>query len=152
MVCNSTRQAGSPTQHDSHIYTQVGYDHDGHLLRPSPHMSLVVDLVAEEPNAWKCGTEKTHSCHTGIKWCLYRMPRVHQSTERIYAYPAWTKRKLVSNYTIFLHAKYYYLHSCTGNSSNHEPPCSGVLIVWRDPLYGAHILKLENEKESKHRD
>jgi hypothetical protein len=50
-VCNPTRQAGTPTQHGSHIYTQVGCRYDGYLLRPSLHLSLAVDLVAEEPNA-----------------------------------------------------------------------------------------------------
>jgi hypothetical protein len=51
MVCNPTRQSGSPTQHGSHIYMQVGYRHDRYLLHPSPHLSLVVDLVMGEPNA-----------------------------------------------------------------------------------------------------
>jgi hypothetical protein len=51
MVCNPIWQAGSPTQHGSHIYTQVGCGHDGYLLRPSPHLSLAVDLVMEEPTA-----------------------------------------------------------------------------------------------------
>jgi hypothetical protein len=49
-VCNPTLETDSPTQHGSHICTQVGCGHDGYLLRPSPHLSLVVDLVAEEPN------------------------------------------------------------------------------------------------------
>jgi hypothetical protein len=93
MVCNPTRQLGSPTQYGSHIYTQVGCGHDGQLLHPSSHLSLTVDLVAEEPNAWKSVTEKTHSYHTGIKGCLYRTPLVHQSTERIYTYPAWTRKE-----------------------------------------------------------
>jgi hypothetical protein len=92
-VCNPTRHAGSPSQHGSHSYMQVGCGHDGHLLRPSLHLSLVVDLVVEEPNAWKSEIEKTHSYHTGIKWCLYQTPRVHQSTERIYTYPALTKKE-----------------------------------------------------------
>jgi hypothetical protein len=48
---NPTRQASSPTQHGSHIYMQVGYGYIGYLLHPSPHLSLAVDLVAEEPNA-----------------------------------------------------------------------------------------------------
>jgi hypothetical protein len=43
-------EADSPTQHGSHICTQVGCRHDGYLLRHSPHLSLVVDLVAGEPN------------------------------------------------------------------------------------------------------
>jgi hypothetical protein len=47
-----------------HICMQVGCGHDGYLLRPSPHLSLVVDLVAEEPNVWKIVTEKTHSYQT----------------------------------------------------------------------------------------
>jgi hypothetical protein len=51
MVCNPIRHAASPTQHGSHIYMQVGCGHDGYLLRPSPHLSLAVDLVAEEPTA-----------------------------------------------------------------------------------------------------
>jgi hypothetical protein len=51
IVCNPTRQVGSPTQDGSHIYTQVDCEHDGYLLRPSPRLSLVVDLVTEEPNA-----------------------------------------------------------------------------------------------------
>jgi hypothetical protein len=38
MVCNPTQQAGLPTQHDSHIYTQVGCGHVGYLLYPSPHL------------------------------------------------------------------------------------------------------------------
>jgi hypothetical protein len=41
---------GSPTQHSSHIYTQVGCGHDGYLLCLSPHLSLAVDLMAEELN------------------------------------------------------------------------------------------------------
>jgi hypothetical protein len=49
-MCNPTLEADSPIQHGSHIYMQVGCGHDGYLLRPSPHLSLVVDLVAEEPN------------------------------------------------------------------------------------------------------
>jgi hypothetical protein len=49
-MCNPTLEADSPIQHGSHIYTQVGCGHDGYLLRPSPHLPLVVDLVAEEPN------------------------------------------------------------------------------------------------------
>jgi hypothetical protein len=49
MVCNPTLEVGSPTQHGSHICTQVGCGHDGYLLH-SPHLSLAVDLVAEEPN------------------------------------------------------------------------------------------------------
>jgi hypothetical protein len=93
MVCNPTRQAGSQTQHGSHIYTQVGCGHDRHLLRLSPHMSLMVDLVAEEPNTWKKGTEKTHSYHTEIKGRLYRTLQVYQSAERIYTYPAWTRKE-----------------------------------------------------------
>jgi hypothetical protein len=27
-----------------------------------------------------------------IKGCLYRMPQVHQSTERIYTYPVWIRK------------------------------------------------------------
>jgi hypothetical protein len=50
MVCNPTLKADSPTQHGSHICTQVGCGYDVYLLRPSPHLSLVVDLMAEEPN------------------------------------------------------------------------------------------------------
>jgi hypothetical protein len=49
MVCNTIQHAGSLTQDGSHIYTQVGCGHDGYLLRHSPHLSLTVDLVAEEP-------------------------------------------------------------------------------------------------------
>jgi hypothetical protein len=49
-VCNPTLEADSPTQHGSHICTQVGYGHDGYLLCPSPHLSLVVDFVMEELN------------------------------------------------------------------------------------------------------
>jgi hypothetical protein len=51
MVCNPTRQVGTLTRHGNHIYTQVGCGHDEYLLRSSPHLSLAVDLVAEEPNA-----------------------------------------------------------------------------------------------------
>jgi hypothetical protein len=49
-VCNPTLEVDSSTQHGSRICTHVGYEHDGYLLRPSPHLSLMVDLVAEEPN------------------------------------------------------------------------------------------------------
>jgi hypothetical protein len=93
MVCNPTRQTGSPTQHSSHIYTQVGYGHDRYLLHPSPHLSLAVDLVAEESNAWKSATEKTHSYHTKKEEFVDRMSQVHQFTERIYTYPAWTRKQ-----------------------------------------------------------
>jgi hypothetical protein len=92
-VCNPTRQAGSPTQHGSHIYTQVGCGDDEHLLHPSPHLSLAVDLVVEEPNTLKSGVEKTHSYHTGIKGCFYQTPRVNQSTEKIYTYSSWTRKE-----------------------------------------------------------
>jgi hypothetical protein len=51
MVCNPTRHAGLPTQYGSHIYMQVGCGHDEYLLRHSPHLSLAMDLVVEEPNA-----------------------------------------------------------------------------------------------------
>jgi hypothetical protein len=51
MVCNPIWQVGSPTQHGSHIYTQMSCGHDGYLLGPSPHLSLVMDLVAGEPTA-----------------------------------------------------------------------------------------------------
>jgi hypothetical protein len=51
MVCNPIRQVGTPIRHGNHIYTHVGCRHDGYLLRRSPHLSLAVDLVAEEPNA-----------------------------------------------------------------------------------------------------
>jgi hypothetical protein len=50
MVCNPIIEADSPTQHGSHICTQVGCGHDRYLLRPSPHLSLVVDLMVEELN------------------------------------------------------------------------------------------------------
>jgi hypothetical protein len=93
MMCNSTRQAGSPTQHDSHIYIQVGCEHVGYLVRTSSHLSLAVDLVAEEPNAWKSATEKTHSYHTGKEEFVNRTPRVHQSTKRIYTHLVWTRKK-----------------------------------------------------------
>jgi hypothetical protein len=92
MVCNPTRQAGPPTQHGSLIYMQVGCGHNGYLLCPSPHLSLVVDFV-EEPNAWKSAIEKTHSNHMGKKEFVDRMSRVHQSTERIYTYQAWTRKE-----------------------------------------------------------
>jgi hypothetical protein len=49
-MCNPTLEPDSPTQNGSHICTQVGCEHDRYLLRLSPHLSLVVDLVAEEPN------------------------------------------------------------------------------------------------------
>jgi hypothetical protein len=39
-----------------------------------------------------------------------------------------------------------------GNSSKHEQSCSGVLIVWREPLYSAHISESENEEEPEHQD
>jgi hypothetical protein len=42
---------GHITQHGSHIYTQVGCGHDRYLFHPSPHLSMAVDLVAEEPTA-----------------------------------------------------------------------------------------------------
>jgi hypothetical protein len=51
MVCDPTRQTGSPTQYGSHIYMQVIYGHDRYLLRPSPHLSLTMDLLAEELNS-----------------------------------------------------------------------------------------------------
>jgi hypothetical protein len=93
MVCNPTRQAGSPTQHGSHIYTQVGCGHNEYLFHPSPHLLLVVDLVTGEPNTWKNAMEKTHSYHTGKEEFMDRMSRVHQSTERIYTDPAWTRKE-----------------------------------------------------------
>jgi hypothetical protein len=43
IVCNPIRQAGTPTQHGNHIYTQMGCRYDRYLLRPSPHLSLAVD-------------------------------------------------------------------------------------------------------------
>jgi hypothetical protein len=49
-MCNPTLEVDLPTQHGSHICTQVGCGHDGYLFRPSSHLSLVVDLVAVEPN------------------------------------------------------------------------------------------------------
>jgi hypothetical protein len=49
-MCNITLEVDLPTQHGSHICTQVGCGHDGYLLRPSSHLSLVVNLVAVEPN------------------------------------------------------------------------------------------------------
>jgi hypothetical protein len=91
-VCNPTRQAGSPTKHSCHIYMQTSCGHGRYLLRPSPHLSLVVDLVAEEPNARKTATEKTHSYHTGKEEFMDPMPRFHQSAERIYTYFAWTRK------------------------------------------------------------
>jgi hypothetical protein len=51
MVCNPTREAGSSTLNGNHIYTKVGCRRDGLLLRLFSHLSLVVDLVAEESNA-----------------------------------------------------------------------------------------------------
>jgi hypothetical protein len=51
MVCNPTREAGSPTLNGNHVYTEVGYRRDELLLRPFPHLLLVVDLVVQEPNA-----------------------------------------------------------------------------------------------------
>jgi hypothetical protein len=50
-VCNPTWEVGSPTPNSKHIYMQMGDERDGLLFRPFPHLSLVVDLVAEEPNA-----------------------------------------------------------------------------------------------------
>jgi hypothetical protein len=44
---------------------EVGCVRDGLLLHPFPHPSLAMDLVAEEPNAWKSATDKTHSYHMG---------------------------------------------------------------------------------------
>jgi alpha-D-ribose 1-methylphosphonate 5-triphosphate diphosphatase PhnM len=34
-----------------------------------------------------------------------------------------------SYYTIFMHVKYYYSHSCMGNSSKHERLCLDILIA-----------------------
>jgi hypothetical protein len=50
MMCNPTLQAGLPTLKGNHIYTQVGCRCDVLLLHLSPHLSLAMDLVAEEPN------------------------------------------------------------------------------------------------------
>jgi hypothetical protein len=105
MVYNPTQQADSLTQHDSHIYTQVGCGHDGYLLHPSSHLSLAMDLMAEELNTWKIATEKTHSYHTGKEEFVDPPPRVYQSTERIYIYHAWTRKKLVS-------VKLKNIHTC----------------------------------------
>jgi hypothetical protein len=58
----------------------------------------------------------------------------------------------VSNYIIFIHAKFYYSHSCRGNSSKHERPWLDVLIASRTLLYGAHISEWEDEEEPAHRD
>jgi hypothetical protein len=49
MVCNPTQQVGSPTQHGSHIYTQMGCGHNEYLFHPSPHLLLAVDLVTRNP-------------------------------------------------------------------------------------------------------
>jgi hypothetical protein len=92
MVCNPTRQVGLPTQHGSHIYTQMGCGYTRYLLRPSPHLSLAVNLMAEEPNTWKSATEKTHSYHTGKEEFVDQKSWVHQSTERIYTRPTWTRK------------------------------------------------------------
>jgi hypothetical protein len=43
-------------------------------------------------------------------------------------------------------------HTRTSNNSKHERLCSGLLIVRREPLYGAHILESENEEELEHWD
>jgi hypothetical protein len=48
--------------------------------------------VAEEPNAWKSSMEKTHSYHTEKEEFVDRTSGVHQSTEWIYIYPAWTRK------------------------------------------------------------
>jgi hypothetical protein len=104
-VCNPTLNVNSPTQHGSHICTQVGWVHDGYLLCPSTHLSLVIDLMAEEPNIWKTVTEKTHSYHTGKEEFIDRPTRVHQSTERIYNCPAPTRKKLVT-------VKLRNIHAC----------------------------------------
>jgi hypothetical protein len=105
MVCNPTLEADLSTQHGSHICTQVGYRNDGYLLHPSPHLSLVVDLMAEEPNVWKTVTEKTHSYHTGKDEFVDRPTRVHQSIERIYNCPAPIRKKHVS-------VKLHNIHTC----------------------------------------
>jgi hypothetical protein len=83
MVCNPTQEVGSPTPNGNHIYTEVGYGCDGLLLRPFPHLSLDVDLVAGEPNAWKSATDKTHSYHAGKEEFVDQTPWVHWSTEKI---------------------------------------------------------------------
>jgi hypothetical protein len=92
-MCNPIQQAGSPTQQGSHIYMQVGCGHDGYLLHPSSHMSLAVDFVVEEPTSWKSATEKAHSYHTRKEESMDQTSRVHPSIEKIYTYPAWTRKQ-----------------------------------------------------------
>jgi hypothetical protein len=38
------------------------------------------------------------------------------------------EKKLVSNYIIFIHVKYYYSHSCKDNNSKHDRSCLHVLL------------------------
>jgi hypothetical protein len=89
MVCNPTREEGSPTPNGNHIYMQVGCRCDRLLLRPFPHLSLVV----EEPNAWKSVTDKTHSYHTGKEELMDQTPQVHRSTQRICNYLAFLREE-----------------------------------------------------------
>jgi hypothetical protein len=86
----------SPTQHGRH---------NEYMLRPSPHLSSVVDLVVEEPNVSETVTEKTHSYHTGKEEFVDRPTRIHQSTERIYNCTAPTRKKLVT-------VKLHNIHTC----------------------------------------
>jgi hypothetical protein len=85
------------------FYMHVGYGHDVYLLRLSTHLSLTVYLVVEEPNAWKSTTEGTYSYHSGKEKFVDQMSRVHQSTERIYTYPAFVRKEICNMWNIITH-------------------------------------------------
>jgi hypothetical protein len=72
---------------------EVGCVRDGLLLHPFPHPSLAMDLVAEEPNAWKSAIDKTHSYHMGKEEFVEQTPRVHRSIERICTYSAFVREE-----------------------------------------------------------
>jgi hypothetical protein len=52
------------------------------LLPTSPHLSLEVDSIAGESNAWSCDTERSHFDHKEIEEFMGSTSPARQSTER----------------------------------------------------------------------
>jgi hypothetical protein len=109
-----------------------------------------MDLVPEEPNAWKSATEKTHFYYTGKEEFMYQTSRVHQSTKRIYTYPTWTRKESckcqITQYSYMQNIITHTLIRATVVST-----CGRARMSWLLDMSLFTVLTSQNEKMRRNR-